>query len=438
MRPSALLSAFIGVSAYHIPLTPPTAQNLLSSRRCTTIHACDASDSGPDPEEWRAFRAKLISGGIKTTDDGTGETATPSEPAERQSVAPENEELLKSQNEALYKEYYGGAWAHESPGVEVGGLVCRLPLQAQLTRLMRSGEGRSVWGDRMREQLLADVPRLDSGNATSAEEETARLLAQWSGNTVYTYRLAERLISECLQSVSNQASDGKVDIRAVNDEEREMVRLYSAAQDAWQEVALVIDAGCDVDGEPLDGGASCVASEAVVINRPIARNMNRQLAQLILNGQEGEPKKYTPEVIDRFLEAFGTEAAVYVGGPEDQGKAGLAVHGFDLPGASELAPGTGLYIGGIEGIIDAVLTGERRPLDFRFFIGKRKSLSTAEGAWCPIACARPVALKQCLGLPKPLWHEVFELCGGEVAELSRIELLKRTDLQNDEGEKPMN
>ena len=167
MRLLSVLAVIGLASAYHIPLTPPTAQNLLSSRRCTTIHACDASDSGPDPEEWRAFRAKLISGGIKTTDDGTGETATPSEPAERQSVAPENEELLKSQNEALYKEYYGGAWAHESPGVEVGGLVCRLPLQAQLTRLMRSGEGRSVWGDRMREQLLADVPRLDSGNATS-------------------------------------------------------------------------------------------------------------------------------------------------------------------------------------------------------------------------------------------------------------------------------
>ena len=46
-----------------------------------------------------------------------------------------------------------------------------------------------------------------------------------------------------------------------------------------------------------------------------------------------------------------------------------------------------------------------------------------------VACARPVALKQCLGLPKPLWHEVLELCGGELAELSRIELLKRDDLQ---------
>ena len=123
---------------------------------------------------------------------------------------------------------------------------------------------------------------------------------------MYTYRLAERS-SACERG--KEASDGKVDIRAVNDEEREMVRRYSAAQDAWQEVALVIDAGCDVDGEPLDGGASCVASEAVVINRPIARNMNRR------SGADpqrpgGRAQEHTPEVIDRFLEAFGTEAAV--------------------------------------------------------------------------------------------------------------------------------
>ena len=43
-----------------------------------------------------------------------------------------------------------------------------------------------------------------------------------------------------------------------------------------------------------------------------------------------------------------------------------------------------------------------------------------DGAWRPGAGARPVALKQCLGLPKPLWHEVLELCGGECRELSRL------------------
>ena len=44
-----------------------------------------------------------------------------------------------------------------------------------------------------------------------------------------------------------------------------------------------------------------------------------------------------------------------------------------------------------------------------------------------------MALKQCLGLPKPLWHEVMELCGGELAAWSTIELRKRTDLEGDEG-----
>ena len=124
---------------------------------------CPPEARGNAEYDGRMRDVGALGGGLHV-DDGTGETATPSEPAERQSVAPENEELLKSQNEALYKEYYGGAWAHESPGVEVGGLVCRRPLQAQLTRLMRSGEGRSVWGDRMREQLLAELGEIARGH----------------------------------------------------------------------------------------------------------------------------------------------------------------------------------------------------------------------------------------------------------------------------------
>ena len=88
-----------------------------------------------------------------------------------------------------------------------------------------------------------------------------------------------------------------------------------------------------------------------------------------------------------------------------------------------------------------------------------RDLSTQDFGWVSVACARPVALKQCLGLPKPLWHEagkghvensekylngyagmdrngmktpflrfqVMELCGGEHAELSSVELRKRKD-----------
>ena len=65
----------------------------------------------------------------------------------------------------------------------------------------------------------------------------------------------------------------------------------------------------------------------------------------------------------------------------------------------------------------AKAASERQPLDFRWFVGRRVGVATDDGAWCPIACARPVALKQCLGLPKPLWHEVLELCGGECLRL---------------------
>jgi putative transcriptional regulator len=76
------------------------------------------------------------------------------------------------------------------------------------------------------------------------------------------------------------------------------------------------------------------------------------------------------------------------------------------------------------------------PLDFRFFIGKHTwpaaELNTKirHGVYLPVACSRAIALKQCLGLPKPLWHEVMEMLGGEWDELSASELIKRTDLEN--------
>jgi len=84
--------------------------------------------------------------------------------------------------------------------------------------------------------------------------------------------------------------------------------------------------------------------------------------------------------------------------------------------------------------IEAVRRGAASPLDFRWFIGRHTSLKAGNGGWRGMACARPVALKQCLGLPKPLWHEVMELCGGECATLSRLEILKRDDLPEEDRE----
>lgn len=93
------------------------------------------------------------------------------------------------------------------------------------------------------------------------------------------------------------------------------------------------------------------------------------------------------------------------------------IHGIaDLPGAREISPGSGIYRGGLEAAIEGVLYGKYNPLDFRFFVGCHSydestlDVSVVLGKYQPIACARSVALKQCISLPKPLWHEgTFEL-----------------------------
>jgi len=130
-----------------------------------------------------------------------------------------------------------------------------------------------------------------------------------------------------------------------------------------------------------------------------------------------------------LLSAFGQEAAIYLGGPDAQGEGALLVHGLGaLDGVTELAPGTRIFTGGVQAAVAAVLAGDAKPLDFRWFVGCQSQLDVTGGAWRPLAVSRTVALKQCIGLPKPLWHEVMELAGGELARWSRVELLKRTDL----------
>jgi len=243
------------------------------------------------------------------------------------------------------------------------------------------------------------------------------------GEYNYCYRLAERLIGEELSRIAEKATNNRLDPRTLSSEYRALIMMYSRAQETWQQVCLVLSAD----------SIAAKATEAVVLNRPLARRMDKQLAGLLLYGQQSEAlPAFDAALIDRCVEAFGGEAAVYLGGPHRQLEAGLCVHGFgSLPGALELAPGTRIYSVGVEAAIQGVLAGKFAPLDFRWFVGRHTDLSTTIGEWSAIACARPIALKQCLGLPKPLWHEVMELCGGENGALSRLELLKRDDLEDD-------
>ena len=127
---------------------------------------------GPSPEEWREFRQKLVSGGLKlTTDVADEEAAAPSVETVRRTVAPKNEALLQSQSDELYKEYISGGWAHPSP-VEAGGLMMRMPLPAQFLTQMRDGST-DFWPAKLRETIKAELPDAGEGETRTAAERCA-------------------------------------------------------------------------------------------------------------------------------------------------------------------------------------------------------------------------------------------------------------------------
>lgn len=172
----------------------------------------------------------------------------------------------------------------------------------------------------------------------------------------------------------------------------------------------------------------------------MAFKLTENLAQLVVQGALAssgiiEKSDAPPATMPQFMKAFGKECAVYVGGPDDQGEPATLIHGFkDLLGAKEVSPGCNIYMGGLPAAIQGVIDGKYQALDFRFFVGKhsfkdnRLDLDCILGKYQPVACARPLALKQCIALPKPLYHEVLELCGGELKMISQLELSKRDDL----------
>lgn len=264
------------------------------------------------------------------------------------------------------------------------------------------------------------------------------------------YKKAQRLVEHGMLAISEQAGDdGQLDATTLNEESSELLQLFLDNQETWQEVCLVLER------DEESGTAT-----SLVLNRPMALKLTENLAQLVCFGAYGmtsggalpssrrrasSSSSLTPqqrrrddaELMIKFLQAFGQECAVYIGGPDDQDQAAEIIHGIaNLPGAREIAQGTGIYVGGdLYAIMNGVLQGTFKPMDFRFFVGRRTydestlDVNILLGKYQPVACARSLALKQCISLPKPLWHEVLELCGGEMKEISRLELLKRDDLK---------
>jgi hypothetical protein len=86
-------------------------------------------------------------------------------------------------------------------------------------------------------------------------------------------------------------------------------------------------------------------TSGLVINRPLRRGIDTDLAQLILNGygkpigtKAGREGAGGADLVDlpfmlKFLQAFGGKGSVYFGGPEAQAEKGVMIHGIaDLDG----------------------------------------------------------------------------------------------------------
>jgi len=240
------------------------------------------------------------------------------------------------------------------------------------------------------------------------------------------FKCARQLIENDMVKISDQAgSDGQIDPLLLGEEATELLQLYVDNQETWQEVCLV-----------LDHDDATKASTAVVLNRPMGLKLTERLAQHVLCGSS-EPTLQEKAAIFNFMMAFGSECAVYIGGMDEQERPAKILHGIaDLPGAVEIVPGSRIFCGGIDSAVQGVLQGKYKPMDFRFFVGRHLydesnplDLSILLGKYQPVACARSLILKQCISLPKPLWHEVLELCGSEMKELSILEFAKRDEMR---------
>lgn len=374
-----------------------------------SVSSSPAGDGGEEDEaplledDWRAFRARLIESGLSTTLEPVKKEEKEEEPVVR--VSEENLKLVERQSPALAEEVMS-AWAHTVGSAEVGGLLLRLPLELQLV-VARD----SYWGKKLRSFAASEESRraMRDGVDSAIFQEKETPDEESPLHEILLYKVAGRFLKFELERISrkgkvDQAGRLVIDPRVLGEADKALLDMRQDYLDSWQEVVLVLDHG--VNG-----------STGVAINRPAATSSNPPLSSAIVEAlRRGEQCKGASA--EEFDNAFRESVAAYVGCPNSRSPSkapdsALVVHGIaDLEGSTELAPGLGIYRGGSKAAIQRVNDNLADPLDFRFFIGSYNYPPGAvdeairKGQYRPVACSRSLALKQCLGLPKPLWHEV--------------------------------
>ena len=153
-------------------------------------------------------------------------------------------------------------------------------------------------------------------------------------------------------------------------------------------------------------------SMGIILNRPTQYNMG------YVSGEPSGPF---------------AENALYFGGDVGDGTVSFLHGREDVKGSVEVLPG--VYLGGYESACELVQQDGSTclPDEFKFFArycgwapGQLES-ECERGVWYPIAAAKELSLKQVIQLPKPLWREILELCGGELADIAARAYQDATD-----------
>ncbi len=170
----------------------------------------------------------------------------------------------------------GSVWEHKPAVPEVGGLVCRISLKAEIYH--RCPMARSMLHGRLRlflqsekygraddrTMLLPTGPRSLAFTGEAAAAPLSMLtsigirLVEVSGDDnnddanlpsfsvlvfrmVFLYRSAKRLLRRDLAAIMSKASpNSRIDPNSLSLESLELLQLYMDHQNAWQEVCLVI------------------------------------------------------------------------------------------------------------------------------------------------------------------------------------------------------
>jgi len=112
----------------------------------------------------------------------------------------------------------------------------------------------------------------------------------------------------------------------------------------------------------------------------------------------------------------------YTGGLQSRERL-VMLHGHpDVPHSAEVGS-TGVFLAELPRALEGALASDHPYGSFKFYVGQMEwaagelDQQVEAGAWLPAAASRAVVLKQCIGLPVPLWREILLLMGGEYAEL---------------------